>query len=175
MMTTPDEPRFEVEINYTEKFYKDIVKKSFSKKTLMLLGLLILLMIILDLFLAYDACTLNTSYTNCYLLSGFIVFLFLLPFQLYELSVKQLTQTIERWGTHLKLTLNDEFFSWHWEKGLSGKIKWCLFFELKKTEDCWWLHLDKYLVLHLPTEQVSPEAQAFILQKLTEHNVPIKG
>jgi hypothetical protein len=46
---------------------------------------------------------------------------------------------------------------------------------LQKRKHLWLLYLDKALILYLPTDQLSPEAQAFILQKLTEYNVPIKG
>ena len=135
-----------------------------------------MLLLIFDLTSAYEAISGgHSSYINCYYTTILLVFIIILPFKIYEFSVKQLTQTIDRWGSIVKLNLREEFFSWHWEKGLSGQIKWSLFFELKKTEDCWWLYLDKNLALHLPTDQLSPEAQAFILQKLTEYNVPIKG
>jgi hypothetical protein len=54
-------------------------------------------------------------------------------------------------------------------------IQWRWTVKLVKDQSRWILFSSKEGGLYLPTDQLSPEAQAFILQKLTEHNVPIKG
>ena len=54
-------------------------------------------------------------------------------------------------------------------------IQWRWTFKLVKNKSIWILFSSKKYALYLPTDQLSPEAQAFILQKLTEHNVPIIG
>jgi hypothetical protein len=54
-------------------------------------------------------------------------------------------------------------------------IQWRWTFKLVKNKSIWTLYSSKEGGLYLPTDQLPPEAQAFILQKLTEYNVPIKG
>ena len=54
-------------------------------------------------------------------------------------------------------------------------IQWRWTFKLVKNKSIWTLYSSKERALLFPTDQLSPEAQAFIIQKLTECNVPIKG
>ena len=54
-------------------------------------------------------------------------------------------------------------------------IQWRWTFKLVKNKSIWTLFSSKESALFLPTDQLPAEAQAFILKKLTEHNVPIKG
>jgi hypothetical protein len=54
-------------------------------------------------------------------------------------------------------------------------IQWRWTFKLVKNKSIWVLFSGKKSALYLPTDQLPAEAQAFILQKLTEHNVPIEG
>ncbi|MCS6265979.1 MAG: hypothetical protein H2174_00225 [Vampirovibrio sp.] len=54
-------------------------------------------------------------------------------------------------------------------------IPWRWTFKLVKNKYRWVLCGSKERALLFPTDQLPPEAQAFILQKLTEHNVPIIG
>jgi hypothetical protein len=72
------------------------------------------------------------------------------------------------------LDLTVKFFEACWSNHeAKGELPWSLFTVAKRTK--------RFLIVfygstafYLPTDQLPPEAQAFILKKLTEYNVPIK-
>ncbi|MCX5920187.1 MAG: YcxB family protein [Candidatus Melainabacteria bacterium] len=170
MMMTPDEPRFEVEINYTKPIIKSMVFE-LNKPLYKIFGLLLLLSMVCFLF--PDASSIFSLGRSFWV--GSIVYCISFPVVFLLFLVKQLKNSLARFGWGKKLTLTSEHFSWQWENKVITTAPWQTFYCLQKRKHLWLLYLDKALILYLPTDQLPAEAQAFILQKLTEYNVPIKG
>ena len=108
-----------------------------------------------------------------YLNVGICTVLLIIPVIIYDFMIKQLKDSLARFGWGKKLTLTSEHFSWQWENKVITTDPWQTFYCLQKRKLLWLLYFNKAVILYLPTDQLPPEAQAFILQKLTEHNVPI--
>lgn len=169
MMMTED-PHFEIEINYTKPIIKSMVFE-LNKPLYKIFGLLLLLSMVCLLF--PDASSIFSLGRSFWV--GSIVYCISFPVVFLLFLVKQLKNSLARFGWGKKLTLTSEYFSWQWENKVITTAPWQTFYCLQKRKHLWLLYLDKALILYLPTDQLSPEAQAFILQKLTEHNVPIIG
>ena len=102
-------------------------------------------------------------------LSG-LVFIFLYSF-INHINLNH----YKKLGMHQKIALTDSYFTYGWGEKIYAKISWDFFAMLKRSSFSWQLVLVNNEAMNLPTDQLPPEAQAFILKKLTEHNVPIKG
>lgn len=167
-MTTED-PHFEIEINYTKPVIKSMVFE-LNKLLYKIFGLLLLLSMVCLFF--PDASSIFSLGRAFWF--GSIVYCISFPVLFLLFSVKQLENSLARFGWGKKLTLTSEHFSWQWENKVITTAPWQTFYCLQKSKKLWLLYIDKRLSLFLPTDQLPAEAQAFILKKLTEHNVPIK-
>jgi hypothetical protein len=160
MMMTTEDPHFEVEINYTKAVISRIIFQSLrwyyiATLIILLLGAIALLF----------GATFNAG----------IILSIVMPMIITKSNYDGHHRYFERFGLGKTLTLTLDLFSWQWKNKVTISAPWQTFYRLQKSEKLWLLYVDKKLALFLPTDQLPPEAQAFILQKLTEYNVPIKG
>ena len=170
MMTTED-PHFEIEINYTKPIIKSMVIE-LNKPLYKMCGLFLLLsmggLFFPDIFGVF-------SFGRAFWI-GSIVFWISFPILFLRLLVKQAEEAFKHTGSNVVITLKDEILiSKNVKNGSASELPWETFYSLKRTKAGLIIYLNKYMPMYLPTDQLSPEAQAFILQKLTEYNVPIKG
>jgi hypothetical protein len=170
-MMMSDEPRFEVEINYTKAMCHSITSSYFFKKLVLLCLYYLLVLVAVYCFIL----SLVKTHTIDYIFMGEVIWLIIIPIIIYNIRVAQLYDSLKMWGLGKTLVLTSENVSWQWKHNIATTTVWSTFYRLQKTKKIWLLYLDKKLSLFLPTDQLPPEAQAFILKKLTEHNVPIKG
>jgi hypothetical protein len=198
-MMMSDEPRFEVEIQYTKNrilqlfpyilTYLNFPWVLFSCMLAISLILLISLIILKNFFLHSMLRNLMISFFVFSFMGAFWqIYFFRLPFQAFCRAKI--------------LVFNENSITISFINGTeSEKVDWSAFSALQQTNKFWVLkkssisniYSDTYLLIdkllpsdhfgfklalsnvYIPTDQLPPEAQAFILQKLTEHNVPIIG
>jgi hypothetical protein len=193
-MMTSDEPRFEVEIHYTKPVIQSI---AFDQVKWFVMIFLISTLGNLIQHFFFPSMQKSTNIINGNLFSDSLSFLFssasvpnvqfickllgdlllLLPLGLFFTILKQQSIFFSGFGNylqlklfenHLLLTSKSTYFN-------QTELKWQSIKFFKKYENALRLYLDEPIkTIHIPYNQISPEAQAFILKKLTEYNVPIK-
>jgi len=165
-----NQPVYEVKIQYTKRIVRDSYLASLSKTGLWLMGIFVA-MILLGLgcfiWVAIEAHSINKFPFGVIVLPVIVIVS-------YKKIINRTWASIERFGSSIILNLSEDTVSWVWGNDTCSKVKWSTFLKLKKTRACWLLYVDKNMPLYLPVEQLSEEVQAFILQKLAEHNVLIK-
>ena len=171
MMMTTEDPHFEIEINYTKPVIKSMVFE--LNKPLYKLSVFFFLFSFGGLLL-WQRLENNLFWIQFEIVS--IIFWLGFPLLFFLMSVTQANESLKHTGSNVIITLTNEIIiSKNVKNGSASELPWGTFYSLKRTKAGLIIYLNKYIPLYLPTDQLSPEAQAFIIQKLTECNVPIKG
>ncbi len=171
-MIVPTELPLKVEIHYTKPLCRKLVLDSFHTRTFVLLTLFYLS---ITVGIVFGFMSWIEYHSPDYLYLSFMIFMLFLPWLIYHSWVEALYHSLNRLGLGKTLTLMPEDISWQWKNQVISTAPWSTFHHLQKNKKLWMLYLDKRIALYLPTDQLPLEAQTFMLEKLTEYNVPIKG
>lgn len=110
-----------------------------------------------------------------WLLVGGIGLAVFLHFFVYYKTIKNCERLAKKMSHH-KVTISFDVDTVRYESDLAtSTIKWKHFLRLQKSKDIWLLYSTGVTFFLLPIELMSPEAKTFILDRLTENQVPIRA